>query len=59
MQTALTEYEAMVYPWTLRWLRGHEYLQIIKNYEKYCQTMNFELLEDHPSWIYHTPSSKN
>ncbi|CAG9330042.1 unnamed protein product [Blepharisma stoltei] len=44
------------FPWNERWLNGSEYEFIIRNYEKYSENFGFQILTDHPSFIYTAPS---
>ena len=48
----------IVFPWTLRWLKGPEYFHILQNYEMYNTCLGFEILSQHPEWIYQKPQSK-
>lgn len=57
MQNSISE-QLIIFPWTLRWLKGHEYFHIINNYLEYSKSMGFELVDEHPLWIYNYPESK-
>ena len=51
--------ELIIFPWTMRWLKGYEYSHILQNYEMYHEGLGFEMLPNHPDWIYRKPQSKN
>ncbi|CAG9331193.1 unnamed protein product [Blepharisma stoltei] len=44
------------FPWKERWLNGSEYEIIIRNYQDYSEKFSFQILTDHPTFIYTTPA---
>lgn len=49
--------DLIFFPWTLRWLKGHEYLHIMLFMKIYQTNLGFDVLTCHPDWIYLKPQS--
>jgi len=47
----------IIFPWTLRWLKGNEYFHLIQNYQLYQEFLSFDVLSQHPDEIYIHPQS--
>ena len=52
-QTAIV----LPFSWTMRWLKGNEYLSLLKNYTYYSNSFGFPISDGHPSSIYSSPES--
>lgn len=45
------------FSWTMRWLKGNEYLSLLQHYNYYSNTFGFSISDSHPSSIYSNPES--
>jgi hypothetical protein len=45
------------YSWSMRWLKGNEYLSLLQNYNYYSNAFGFPVSDCHPTSIYSHPES--
>ena len=47
----------LIFPWTIRWLKGPEYRHLLNNSKIYSDYMGCQIYEKHPDSIYTKPQS--